>query len=120
MTRLRKQAYGESDLARLNRPSGQRLEPRQQLEIGVGGAGDALIDFVGGGLITTIQDGLGQLNGARASIASGNATTSNSALTGPLTIAASGGLHMQAGATVTTRALTVAANVSVAGINIGK
>ncbi len=86
------------------------------LGIGVGGAGgpgDALLDFLGGGLINTIQGGNVALNGALAFIASGGATTSNSALTGPLTIAAGGGLHLQAGAAVTTQALTVAGSVSV-------
>ncbi len=80
---------------------------------GGGGSGDALLDFVGGGLINTIKDGTVQLTGANAFIASGNATTSNSALTGPLTIAATGGLNLQGGPVITTQALTVAGNVSV-------
>jgi len=86
------------------------------LGIGVGGAGgpgDALLDFVGGGLISTIEDGSVQLNGALAFIASGNATSSNSALAGPLTIAATGALGLQGGASVTTQALTDAGSISV-------
>ncbi len=80
---------------------------------GAGGAGDALLDFEGGGLINTIQGGTVQLTGANAFIASGSATSSNSALAGPLTIDVGGGLGLQAGAAVSTQDLTVAGSVTV-------
>ena len=86
------------------------------LGIGVGGAGgpgDALLDFVGGGLINTIESGTVQLTGPDSFIATGNAISSNSALAGALTIAETGALGLQAGASVATQALTVAGNVSV-------
>jgi hypothetical protein len=90
------------------------------LGIGVGGAGgpgDALLDFIGGGLINTIENGTIQLTGPNAYIASGSATSSNSALAGPLTISGSGfpsgGLILQAGASVSTGALTDAGSLAV-------
>jgi hypothetical protein len=80
---------------------------------GGGGPGDALLDFQGGGEINTIENGTLALNGALAFIASGNATSSNSALAGPLTIAAGGGLLLQSGASVAIGPLTDAGSISV-------
>jgi hypothetical protein len=91
---------------------------------GGGGSGDALLDFEGGGLITTIESGTVSLYGPLAYIASGTTTgdkTSNSALTGPLTIAAGGGnigvgtLELQDGVNISTSAITDNGNLDVDG-----
>lgn len=81
---------------------------------GGGGSGDALLDFAGGGLISTIEGSVA-LTGPLAYVASGSATTSNSALTGPLTIASGGSLALQDAAPISLPSLTDAGSFAVDG-----
>ncbi|HXZ16625.1 MAG TPA: hypothetical protein VEH77_11760, partial [Roseiarcus sp.] len=74
----------------------------------------ALIDFTGGGQINTIASGGDlQISGPDAFLASGSATTSNSAFQGPLTVSANATLGLHAGAAISVSSLTDGGAISV-------
>ena len=70
-------------------------------------SGDSLIDFASGQISEIAADSSLELTGNSAFVASGGATTSNSALQGPLTIEGDATLDLENGANLTLSALTV-------------